>query len=138
MIQYYGIQNYSIDYVNRTQLNEELKKYKYGFLLRKDHIVNNVATPTKFNSYLAAGVIPICTDTIHAFRNPTMNIQYCIRLPQADQTERNAAIIEAFERESIDPTQIRADYQHIFDSYYSASGYVNAIAAMLIAGQTNG
>lgn len=38
-----------------SQLNEEHAKYKFGFLLRMDDVVNNVATPTKYNSYLTLG-----------------------------------------------------------------------------------
>ena len=133
----HGIQNYSISYVKRTQLNKELEKYKYGFLLRKEHIVNNVATPTKFNSYLAAGIIPICTNAIQAFQALAMNTEYCIRLPQVDQTVSNATAIVEFERKNIDPTKIRTDYQRIFDSYYSAPRYIEAIAAMLVAELTN-
>ena len=46
-----NLKNVTLKYVPMENLSEELQKYKYGFLLREDNIVNNVATPTKMNSY---------------------------------------------------------------------------------------
>ncbi|MFH4294131.1 hypothetical protein WAJ58_23570, partial [Acinetobacter baumannii] len=58
----------SIKYVSLENLDTELLKYKYGFLIRENHIVNNVATPTKMNSYLANGIIPIYLSFIDHFK----------------------------------------------------------------------
>ncbi|HCH8014075.1 TPA: hypothetical protein NJW72_003719, partial [Acinetobacter baumannii] len=68
MINNYKIKNYSIKYVSLENLDTELLKYKYGFLIRENHIVNNVATPTKMNSYLANGIIPIYSSFIDDFK----------------------------------------------------------------------
>lgn len=42
---------------------EELYKYysiaHYGFLLRDDHVLNEVAAPTKLTEYLYYGIVPI-------------------------------------------------------------------------------
>ena len=67
LIKQYDIQNAMVRYVSLNNLNEELLKHKYGFLLRKDIKVNNVSTPTKMNSYLSSGVIPIYSDAIKDF-----------------------------------------------------------------------
>ncbi|MFS4491342.1 hypothetical protein [Maribacter sp. 2308TA10-17] len=62
-----GVLNYKIKYVSLEEVMGELGKHKYGFLLREDNIVNNCATPTKMNTYLSAGLIPIHTYAIDAF-----------------------------------------------------------------------
>ena len=40
----------SIYSVPLSDLNNTLKQFKYGFIVRDDIAVNNVATPTKMNS----------------------------------------------------------------------------------------
>ena len=67
MIKKEGIKNYKINYVPLEEVMDELGKHKYGFLLREDNIVNNCATPTKMNTYLAAGLMPIHTYAVHSF-----------------------------------------------------------------------
>ena len=62
-----GIKNYKINYVSLEEVMGELGKHKYGFLLREDNIVNNCATPTKMNTYLSAGLMPIHTNAVHSF-----------------------------------------------------------------------
>lgn len=68
------VKNVNIKYVQLKDLDSELSKHQYGFLLRENNIINNVATPTKFNSYLAAGIIPIFTDVIYSF-NENINLE---------------------------------------------------------------
>lgn len=73
MIKSEGIKNYEINYVSLEEVMGELSKHKYGFLLREDNIVNNCATPTKMNTYLSAGLMPIHTNAVHAF-NEHLNL----------------------------------------------------------------
>lgn len=68
-----GIKNYKIKYVSLEEVMSELGKHKYGFLLREDSIVNNCATPTKMNTYLSAGLMPIHTYAVHSF-NEHLNL----------------------------------------------------------------
>lgn len=49
----------TIDSVGPEQLLKHYEKAAYGLLLREDHIVNRVASPTKLTEYLATGVVPI-------------------------------------------------------------------------------
>ena len=69
LIQKANIKNYNILYVPLQDLDEELAKHKYGFMLRENNVVNSCATPTKMNTYLAVGLIPIYTDAITAFND---------------------------------------------------------------------
>lgn len=45
------------------ELRQEYKKCHYGFVLREDKAVNNVACPTKLIEYLLMGIIPILNTT---------------------------------------------------------------------------
>lgn len=69
----YKVKNYNVLYVSLDALDAELSKYQYGFLIRDNHPINNVSTPTKMNSYLAVGLIPIYTDVIYSF-NENLNL----------------------------------------------------------------
>lgn len=124
LISKYNIKNYTITFVNKEQLSQELQKYKYGFLLRKDHIINNVATPTKFNSYLAAGIIPIYTDAIHAFRDLP---EAGIKLRNLSNENENVEIILAAEQIKLSQNEVLRRIQHIFDTYYCEERYIHEI-----------
>lgn len=63
----HSVLNADAKYVLLENLDLELSKYQYGFLLREDHIINRVSTPTKMNSYLANGLIPIYTEVVDSF-----------------------------------------------------------------------
>ena len=57
-----GLSSTSSILIDSKSHNELLKIYcecHYGFILRKDNIVNDVACPTKLVEYLAMGIIPI-------------------------------------------------------------------------------
>lgn len=62
-----GIKNYSVTSVPPDQMTEALRDVKFGFVLRDDIAVNNVATPTKLSSYLSAGVIPVYSTALKDF-----------------------------------------------------------------------
>ena len=51
------------------KLDCELKKHRFGFLLRRDSNINHVATPTKMSTYLSSGVMPIVTDAVDIFKD---------------------------------------------------------------------
>jgi glycosyltransferase involved in cell wall biosynthesis len=64
--------NLSVDSVSKydlefTEVNSYLNTCDYGFLLRENHIVNNVASPTKYSEYLRCGVKLILTEGIGDF-----------------------------------------------------------------------
>ena len=55
--------------VQPSQLSEYYQKANYGFILRDDITVNNVACPTKLVEYLNYGIIPIVlSDKIGDFK----------------------------------------------------------------------
>lgn len=117
------IKNYSIEYVSNSELQEKLRRIKFGFILREDNIVNQVATPTKFSSYLANGVIPIFSKSIRSFDEESNEMEYVLRLESFDDTEK---VID-FCNKGIDIKQIQNEYRELFDSYYCPNRYVRII-----------
>ena len=49
--------------LNKEELFERLEKAHYGFVLRENNIVNQVACPTKLIEYIEHGVVPICNNS---------------------------------------------------------------------------
>ena len=126
------LEKYNIDatikYVPYQQLSDELKHFKYGFIIREDNTVNNVATPTKMNSYLANGIIPIYTDIVGAYKENLNCLRYAIPL-----SVDNTGLDKLFELESqrISGDDVYEDYKKIFYKYYNREFYVNKIAETL-------
>jgi len=130
MLDEFGIRNGKVSYVALAELDQELQKYKYGFLLRADHPINNVATPTKMNTYLACGIIPVYTSAIRDFEVRLGHLPYSIK---ADHPEDEKVIERVMENEGqdIDAAALLAPYRAVFASYYSTEKYVSDLAAKM-------
>lgn len=131
LVKKHNAENVQIKYVPVEKLNDELSKHKYGLLLRTNDIVNNVATPTKFNSYLALGVIPIISDVIKSYRPIVNNMRYVIR--NKDEKDISSAYnqIINFEKQQIDPQSILEEYRDIFNNYYNTEKYIKELTISL-------
>ena len=118
-----------VKYIPLKELPTEMAKYKYGFLLRENMIINEVSTPTKMNSYMASGVIPIFSDVIGDFKNVFNTSNYAI----ACDNDHNKIIeqIIKIEHTCIDYQVVLKEYRDIFDSYYNRNMYVSLIAKKL-------
>lgn len=124
----YGVNEITVKYIPYTELNHEMSKYKYGFLLRKDTAVNNVATPTKMNSYMACGVIPIFSDVIGDFKDALKDVRYKIAVSSSNDCINALKEIESRELNS---AEILKDYKKIFNTYYSKEFYIQNIINFL-------
>lgn len=124
----YGV-SAEIKYVPYLQLAEEIKQYKYGFILRENNVVNNVATPTKMNSYLASGIIPIYTDVVGAYKENLSTLKYAVPL-----SVDNQGLEKLFQLEKmiISGDDVLADYKPVFDHYYNREKYVTELAKRII------
>lgn len=60
-----NIEIYSI--IDRANIPYILNKFEYGFLIRKNDVVNRVAAPIKFLEYLSCGVNVIMTNAIPSY-----------------------------------------------------------------------
>lgn len=122
----YDVIAYSVPY---TQLNREIAKYKYGFLIRKESIINYVATPTKMSSYLSCGIIPICANCIGDFSKQFKDRKYVI-IYNGDTSDLLYKL-KIMERNKIDINHIYKEYNDIFSNYYSVEKYVCGIKSFL-------
>ena len=119
----------TIRYVPYQQLSEEIKQYKYGFILREDVEVNRVATPTKMNSYLSCGIIPVYTDVVGGYKENLSQLRYAVPLKPGS----NEGIEKLYELENkvIDSKDVYQEYKSIFEKYYCVEDYVSIIASSL-------
>ena len=132
LIKKYNLKNVSVGFVKLEDLQDELAKYKYGFLLRKNDPINNVATPTKMNSYLAAGIIPVYTDVVEDFEENIDLLDYSIKFRiERDSLEKIADEIIIFDKKRIVINEIRNVYKQIFSQYYCDDKYINEIRRKL-------
>ncbi|MPX92113.1 hypothetical protein [Salinivibrio sp. VYel1] len=119
----YMIKNFETKYVSLEDLDEELQKYNFGYLIRREHIVNKVSTPTKLSSYLANGVKVISTDAIEAF-----NIIDSINIYRfsSNDISANKEIVN-FINQDISPESLYSDLSSIFEKHFCISEYQDKI-----------
>lgn len=128
IIDKYKIKNYTINFVAVDKLQQELLKYKFGFIIREDNIVNNVSTPTKMNSYLASYVVPIITDVIGDFNIHFNKSKNVLILPSKINVKDKAKLILNFDTNN---DYSYADFKGIFDTYYNITKYEEMIQEKL-------
>lgn len=127
LIERYNIKNSTIKFVSLDMLNEELERYKYGFLIRDDHIVNNVATPTKMNSYLANGLIPIYTNVIKDFNANFDRNNFILLDHKASIDNWSEQIVSSEINTVVDIEDYRNELSMLFSKYYSRRFYIDKI-----------
>ena len=124
----YGLKDVVIKYIPQDRIQEELSQFKYGFILRKDISVNNVATPTKLNSYMSAGIIPIVSESLNDFINHSYLCKYIIRINNIEAFENNAVQIKKFEERKLNAVDVLDDFNKLFMSYYNKENYMNELS----------
>lgn len=127
LLEKYNIKNYEIDYVNPEEIKERLKKIKYGFVIREDISVNNVATPTKISNYMSAGVIPIITSSIKDFSKRVKGKSSICQLHTTSDSEHLLDYLE----QDITKEAISNDYSEIFNSYYNDDYHIRRIGKLI-------
>ena len=124
------IQHFDIKYIPLEELEIELSKYKYGFLIRKTSVINYVATPTKMNSYLSVGLIPIFTDAVGDFNEKIYLKEYELKLSGDINIEKAVQKILEFENNiNINSENYYNTVENIFDNYYNDDKYIKLIVA---------
>jgi hypothetical protein len=127
LIDKYGLKDVVIKYVSLSDLQQELTQYKYGFIIREDTLVNNVATPTKMNSYLASAIIPIYTNAVNSFvENITLG-EYALCLESKSSIDEKVQTILEFEKKIIVPNKFDEKIKLVFDKYYNDELYQKQI-----------
>lgn len=123
LIEEHGISNYYVDCLPPEELDKELAKCKFGFILREDNIVNNVATPTKLAAYVGNGVIPIYTSSIHSYRDLAVSHKYLCCIEDCSDIDPVLALMD----ESQNPEDVYKDFKEVFDVYFNKDKYILAI-----------
>ncbi|MDY3122946.1 MAG: hypothetical protein SOW21_00920 [[Actinobacillus] rossii] len=126
----YKLNNVIIDYLPYQELFHAIKKFKYGFLIREDIEMNRVATPTKMNSYLANGIIPVYSDCIYAFKNNLNDFPYQVKV----SSNYFDCIDEILKIEKLDivPNVILDSIRTIaFGSFYSKEFHIENLSKIL-------
>ena len=115
MIESEGIENYSLDSVPQEKVPEKLSECKYGFIIRDNNMVNQVATPTKLWDYLGNGVIPIFTDTIWTYADIAEQYEhlYCF----GDSNKKT--ILDAALSAKVDANKLEKEYKSVMDEYFN-------------------
>ncbi len=116
-----GVHASTVTCLTPIELEKALSDIKYGFVLREDISVNNVATPTKISSYLASGVIPIYSACLKDFDARAATMKYAISV------ESTTVIPEKLLKlcfEDIDAYSVFYEIKDLFDSYYCREKYV--------------
>ena len=121
-----GIRNYTIDHVPNSELPSVLAKAKYGFILRKDNIVNRVATPTKISTYLSCGLIPIYSSCLEDFAAAAGDMVYAVS-DDGDMIGK----LKAMEKRRIDPDEVLDEYRKLFETYYDRGRHLENIREKL-------
>lgn len=120
-----GLSNVLVKNVPYTELEDEIKGFKYGFLIRDDLKLNNVATPTKMSSYIGCGIIPIYSPYIKDYDKQFKNKKYFVRV--GSEKEMIDKLVQ-LEREDILAKDVYEEYSEIFNTYYSRERYIEEIS----------
>ena len=132
LIKKYEIRNSNVKFVALDRLDEELKSFKYGFLIRENHIVNNVSTPTKMSSYLANGIIPIYTNVIKDF-NVNIDSECFVSLNYKDNTDIWASkILISHNSTERNIDSFKKEVYDLFSIYYSKENYITLLSNKII------
>lgn len=122
-----GIKNYFVKFVPLDDLDQELSKYKYGFIIRDNILINNVSTPTKMSTYLSVGLIPIYTDVIEDFNQNLKNYNYQVLLDYKQDLKQWSKNINTFNQRRIETSEHYKKTKNIFDTYYNQNDYSKII-----------
>ncbi|MCE9553936.1 MAG: glycosyltransferase [Planctomycetes bacterium] len=125
-----GLTGVEITRVPLEQLQDTLRAFKYGFVLREPHVVNQVATPTKVSSYMAAGVIPIMTTAVGDYTLRLGSMKNVVMNSDMDAAAIAAKVLE-FEARSVSSSDVLTEYQQVFSDYFDHNKYVPEMANFL-------
>lgn len=120
----YGV-DATVECKKQEELNDAIKSAKYGFLIRKDVAVNNVASPTKMSTYISNGIIPLFSSCIGDYAKHIGALHYSV--PLGNNSEGIEKVFE-LEKGVIHSKDVKSEYEKVFEGYYNSHLYVSKIA----------
>jgi hypothetical protein len=121
-----GVKNFSVKRVPKEEVKKELLEANYGFIIREDSIVNRVATPTKFSSYLSSGVIPIFSKCLTDFTQESSKMKYALPLDE----DINVTSLLDFVKQEVKKEEISKEYERLFSEYYSPEHHTKQLTLL--------
>lgn len=123
-----NLDDVTVEYVPYEEVDKKLQEFKYAFLLRKDHIVNKVATPTKMNTYLGNGLIPIFTESV-GFYERVLKVKNCVLISNNfnSNLKENAKLLLDFDSKALSSTEVKYEFLSFFEQYYNRNKYIDYI-----------
>ncbi|AZI19821.1 glycosyltransferase family protein [Chryseobacterium taklimakanense] len=127
LINKYALKNVTVDYVKLEHLQKRLSEFKYGFLIRDNNIVNNIATPTKMNSYMACGLLPIYSDVIDDFKTNIHLGKYAVKIQHGQDLKTIAQAILDHHTLPVNNKFLLDVFRQNFENYYNDEKYLRHI-----------
>lgn len=121
------INNFYIGYEAPDKLGAKIKNIKYGFVLRKDDVVNNVATPTKLSNYISHGIIPIYSPCLKSFDAYNSKYPLALSFDLSNQDRDLPRLIKDI-RKDVNSEYVKTWCKKVFDSYYNQEEYIRKAA----------
>lgn len=115
-----GVKNYTVQFVPQAELPNVLAQCKFGFIIREDVVVNNVATPTKLSTYLSNGIIPIVSDAINEYASYFKGRNYLISMP----VKQDLDLLDKYIKGEIDASDVYSEYSKFYNDYYNTDRYI--------------
>lgn len=131
MCQDMGLTEVQVEAVSPAKLLERLHEFSFGFILRDAMAINEVSTPTKFNSYLGAGVIPVMTQATPALAAMASGVPFQITVPEPSDSGAIADHVLEISRTAPTPTAVAASFRTIFDTYFDDATHRRRIAELI-------
>lgn len=129
MCQRHGLGNVHVESLSPAQLREALRHFSYGFILREPMPINEVSTPTKFNTYLASGVIPILTDATPALTRMLDDCSYKVVVDHPSEHAVIAKKIQALSENAPDERSVHDSYLRVFAVHFTDATHARRIKA---------
>ncbi len=128
----HDVQNYSLGFVPAEKICEEMSVAKFGFCLRDDNAVNQVATPTKLSTYVSYGVLPVYSECIQDFHRISLNNPYAfsVDISKTENESQIEKIIDFCTRE-ISADKVYDAFLQVYGSYYSKAYYATELKSVL-------
>lgn len=123
----YGVRNCEVDCVDASELSERIKGIKYGFVLREDNPVNNVATPTKLSNYISNGIIPIYSKAIRSFAEYDAEASVGV-VCDLDDIETGVSNVLSHMKQDVSAEEMKEKCEAAFADYYCRERYVDKIS----------
>lgn len=121
------VKNYLVKYVDQSNLAEELKDCKFGFMLRENTVVNNVATPTKLSTYLSNGILPIVSDCIKDYEVFMNNQRFFILVDDDMRT----SCVDYYIENSIDVNDVKKSFETFFNLHFNTKLHISNIVHLI-------